>query len=253
MGTKNEEKHQKAHKGEEEKIHMSGLKGGQRVKMVGSEVENPEESQAKEISETKKVIKEKVRSKKYQESKTKISSGKTYSLKDAVKLVKETSYSKFDGTMELHMVVKKTGTSANLTLPHSAGKEKKIEIADDATIEKLKKGTIDFDILVATPEIMPKLVPFAKILGPKGLMPNPKNGTLISDPKKLKSFSAASVTIKTEKEAPLIHTVVGKNSQADSEIVENIEVIFKALGGSKQIVKAYLKSTMSPSVKLQLN
>ncbi len=253
MGTKNEEKHQKAHKGEEEKIHMSGLKGGQRVKMVGSEVENPEESQAKEISETKKVIKEKVRSKKYQESKTKISSGKTYSLKDAVKLVKETSYSKFDGTMELHMVVKKTGTSANLTLPHSAGKEKKIEIADDATIEKLKKGTIDFDILVATPEIMPKLVPFAKILGPKGLMPNPKNGTLISDPKKLKSFSAASVTIKTEKEAPLIHTVVGKNSQADGEIVENIEVIFKALGGSKQIVKAYLKSTMSPSVKLQLN
>jgi large subunit ribosomal protein L1 len=99
---------------------------------------------------------------------------------------------------------------------------------------------------------MPKLVPFARLLGPKGLMPNPKNGTLVADIKKAKSFSTGAVTLKTEKEAPLIHTVIGKNSQKDEEIIENAEAVLKALGGSKQIVKAYMKSTMSPSIRLQI-
>ena len=107
--------------------------------------------------------------------------------------------------------------------------------------------------MIATPEMMPKLVPFARLLGPKGLMPNPKNGTLVNDPKKATSFSTATVTLKTEKEAPLIHTVVGKNSQKDEEIVGNVEAILKVFGGSKQIVRAFVKSTMSPSVKLQLS
>jgi ribosomal protein L1 len=83
-------------------------------------------------------------------------------------------------------------------------------------------------------------------------MPNPKNGTLVPDLKKAKSFSTGAVTLKTEKEAPLIHTVIGKNSQRDEEIVENAEAVLKALGGSKQIVRAFIKSTMSPSVKLSL-
>jgi large subunit ribosomal protein L1 len=155
--------------------------------------------------------------------------------------------------MELHMVVKKSGISGQVTLPFQAGKTKKVEIADENTIEKLRSGKIDFDILIATPEMMPKLVPFARLLGPKGLMPNPKNGTLVNDPKKATSFSTATVTLKTEKEAPLIHTVVGKNSQKDEEIVGNVEAILKVFGGSKQIVRAFVKSTMSPSVKLQLS
>lgn len=255
---KNEQKHEKAHKGEEEKVHIAGLKGGQRVKIVEAAPteEAPIIEEGQPTGEVKKsggrVIVEKVRGKKYVAAKAKTDREKLYKLGDAVKLVKESSYSKFDGTMELHLVVKKTGTSVNLNLPHMAGREKKVEIADDATVEKLKTGKIDFDILVATPAMMPKLVPFARLLGPKGLMPNPKNGTLVADPKKLKSFSASTITIKTEKEAPLIHTVVGKNSQADKEIVENIEAIFKALGGSKQIERAFLKSTMSPSVKLAI-
>ena len=84
-------------------------------------------------------------------------------------------------------------------------------------------------------------------------MPNPKNGTLVADEKKAKAYSTGSVVIKTEKEAPLVHTVVGKNSQKDEEIVANTEAILKALGGAKQIVKAYMTSSMSPSVKLQVN
>ncbi len=250
---KNKEKHQKAAHSKEEKVHIAGLKGGQRVKVIEAELpaEEVKESEAKKGSGGRKIV-EKIRSKKYQASKKMIEVGKTYPADEAIKLVKETSYSKFDGTMELHLVLKKVGSFAQVTLPHQAGREKKVEIAGDETIKKLQSGKIDFDILVATPDMMPKLVPFAKILGPKGLMPNPKNGTLVPDPKNLKSFSSATVTLKTEKEAPLVHTVIGKNSQADNELIENLETIFKAFGGEKQIIRAFVKSTMSPSVKVRI-
>lgn len=249
--SKNDDKHKQATKADENKVHIAGLKGGARVKMVDAAVDESQTTEA-QSAEVKKSGKEKVRSQKYQGVKSKIEAGKAYPVEKAISLVKETTYSKFDGTMELHLVVKKVGVSVQVSLPHSAGKEKKVEIATDETIENIKAGKIDFDVLVATPDMMPKLVPFARVLGPKGLMPNPKNGTLVADPKKAKSFSAGTVTIKTEKEAPLVHTVVGKNSQADSEIKDNIEAILKALGGARSIVRGYIKSTMSPSVKLAI-
>jgi large subunit ribosomal protein L1 len=250
---KNEKKHGEAHKGEAEKVHIAGLKGGQRVKVVeaAASEEAPiieAEQKGHGPQEAKRI--ERVRGKKYLEAKTKFDREKLYKIAEAVKLVKGSSYSKFDGTMELHIVVKKAGITAQVTLPFQAGRTKKVEVADEETINKLKEGKIDFDILVATVELMPKLVPFARLLGPKGLMPNPKNGTLVADIKKAKSFSTGAVTLKTEKEAPLIHTVIGKNSQKDEEIVENAEAVLKALGGGKQIVRAFIKSTMSPSVKL---
>ncbi len=251
---KNQEKHKKAHQGEDEKVHLAGLKGGQRVKMVEATPEEAPTTQEGKVGETTKKTKgaEHVRGKKYVAAKSKLEHEKFHNIPEAVKMVKDSSYSKFDGTMELHIVVKKLGTSVQVNLPHQAGKVKKVEIASDETIAKLKEGKIDFDVLVATPDIMPKLVPFARLLGPKGLMPNPKNGTLVSDPKKLKSFSASAVTLKTEKEAPLIHTVVGKVSQKDDEISENIEVILKALGMDKGIIRAFLKSTMSPAAKIKI-
>lgn len=255
MADKNDTKHQKAHKGEEEKVHLAGLKGGQRVKMVEADLEDKapamEEGKAGETTNKAKKV-ERIRGKKYAAAKAKLDHEKFHKIAEAVKMVKESSYSKFDGTMELHLVVKKLGTTVQVNLPHQAGKVKKVEIANDDTIAKLKEGKIDFDILVATPDIMPKLVPFARLLGPKGLMPNPKNGTLVTDPKKIKSFSASGVTLKTEKEAPLIHTVVGKVSQKDNEITENIEAVFKALGMDKGIVRAFLKSTMSPAAKIKI-
>ncbi|KKQ92534.1 MAG: hypothetical protein UU16_C0022G0033 [Candidatus Woesebacteria bacterium GW2011_GWA2_40_7] len=258
---KNEKKSHLAHKSEEGKVHVAGLKGGQRVKVVEAapteEAPIFEEGKAGSLEVSKsgersRTRVERVRSVKYKDAKKKIEPGKTYAIEAAIKLVKEASYSKFDGTMEAHLVLKKAGISAQVTLPHAAGREKKVEIASDETIEKLKAGKIDFDILIATPAMMPKLVPFARLLGPKGLMPNPKNGTLVTDPKKANSFSAGTVTIKTEKEAPLIHTVVGKNSQKDEEIADNLKAIFKAFGGDKQIVRAFIKSTMSPSVKVEV-
>lgn len=246
---------QEAKKQEESKVHVQGLKGGQRVKIISAiepevDTNTPTEENAKEIKKVKKIIVEKVRGKKYLEAKEKINKSNLYKLEDAIKLVKEINTSKFDGTFELHLVVKKQGTTAVCTLPFSSGKEKRIVIADDGVIEKLKKNVIDFDILLATPEMMPKLVSFARILGPKGLMPNPKNGTLIKNTKEAEKFSGNTLTLKTEKEAPLIHTIFGKVGQKDEELVKNAETILNVLGGSKQIVRAFVKSTMSPSVKI---
>lgn len=233
-----------------EKIHIAGLKGGQRIKVVEAAAGEETPSTPAE-TETKKKKEPKIRGKKYLGAKTKIEAGKKYPAKDAIKLVKETSFSSFDGTVELHLVVKKTGLSAQVTLPFQAGKVKKVEVANDETIKKLTGGKIDFDILLATAEMMPKLIPFAKILGPKGLMPNPKNNTLIKSAKDAEKFSGNAMTLKTEKEAPLIHTVLGKVSQKDTELIANLEAIIKAIS-DKQIIKAYLKATMGPSVKLAL-
>lgn len=251
---KNKTKHDKAHKGEAEKIHIAGLKGGQRVKVVEAEMPVEEVAISEgEVKRINKAVSVKVRSSKYKEVKSKIEIGKTYPIDSAIKLVKATSYSKFDGTMELHLIVKKVGATASVTLPFAAGRVKKVEVASEATIEKLKKGIIDFDILVSTPDMMGKLVPFAKMLGPRGMMPNPKNGTLVSDPTKASAFSTSTVVLKTEKEAPLVHTVIGKNSQKDEEIAKNLETIFNAFGGAKQIVRAFIKSSMSPSVKVAVS
>ncbi|HWA51597.1 MAG TPA: hypothetical protein VG895_00900 [Patescibacteria group bacterium] len=207
---------------------------------------------APEAKKTKREIVAKVRGKNYQETKAKIDHNKNYTLAEAIKFFKENKDgAKFDQTLELHMIVKKIGLNVNANLPHSSGKEKKVEVADDATLKKLDAGKVDFDVLLATADMMPKLVKYARILGPKGMMPNPKNGTLIKSTADAKNFSGNSKTIKTEKEAPLIHTSFGKVSQNEKELVENADVILDAVN-RKQIVRVFMKSTMSPSLKVQI-
>lgn len=234
---------------EKAKVEGLGLKGGERIKVVSADeiitVEVPEDKKGKKQKGPK------TRGKKYLAAKQKIEKDKEYNIKEAIKLVKETSYSSFDGTMEAHFVVKKQGLSVSLSLPHATGKTKKIEIADENTIKKLEKGNIDFDVLLATPDMMPKLLPFARLLGPKGLLPNPKTGTLIKSKDEAKNFSTSKINIKTEKDAPLIHTIFGKASMEDKKLEENLESLITAIG-SKQIVKLYIKSTMSPSVRVKI-
>lgn len=233
-----------------EKVHIAGLKGGQRVKVVEAEapvIEAPTEAEVK-----KALKKKKTRSDRYKNFKAKIDSNKKYSTNEALKLVRETNLTKFDATVELHIVIKKEKLNVNVTLPHSFGKAKKVEVADDKTLEKLKSGKIDFDVLLATADMMPKLVMFAKLLGPRGLMPNPKNGTLIKSVKDAEKYSTASINVKTEKDHPVIHTIVGKLSLKDDQIEENVKALVTAIGGAKLIEKAFIKSTMSPSVKLAL-
>ncbi len=200
----------------------------------------------------KKVKLAKVRGKKYLANKAKVDRNKLYDLSAAIELAKTTSYSKFDGTIELHLLVKKEGINVNVVLPHATGKAKKIEVASDATIEKLKTGKVDFDVLLATPEMMQKLVMFAKILGPRGMMPNPKNGTLIKTEADAKKYAADALVVKTEKKTPVIHTIAGKVSMTEPQIQENVAAIFKAIG-KPQILKAYIKASMGPSVKISLS
>ena len=204
-----------------------------------------------EVIETKtKAVKK--RSKKYLAAKAKIDVTKYYPLKEAVKLVKETSLSKFEGKIEAHVTGLDIGNIGEITFPHLETASKKVVILNDTILAELKEGKINFDILIATPATMPKLLPLAKILGPKGLMPNPKNGTLTDKPEdSLKKLSVAKTILKTEKKAPIIHIVVGKTSQPDSEIIANIDELIKVVKANK-IKKLALCATIGPCVKVEV-
>lgn len=218
-----------------------------------TKVETQEEVKEETVKTSpKQTADEKIRGKKYMEAKNKFSSSNVYKLEEAINLIKDIKFAKFDETFELHLTVKKQGLNAQVALPYSTGKQKRVEVATEKTLEDLKQGKINFDVLLATPEMMPKLAVFARVLGPKGLMPNPKNGTVIKSEKDADKFNANNITVKTERENPIIHTSFGKVSQETKELLTNAESLIDAIGGSKQITKAFLKSTMSPSVKLSI-
>lgn len=211
------------------------------------------ETQAKTKKTTKKKsrTKTKSRSNKYLAARKKIDRNKFYLLSKAIKLVQETSISKFNGSVEVHFVVKEKGITGEVKFPHSTGKKTKIEIANDETLKKIEKGKIDFDVLLATPKIMPKLAKYAKTLGPRGLMPNPKRGTITDKPEELAKQMIGKTRFKTESKAPLIHMVIGKVDSKVKELEANFKTLVDAVG-LKNIEKAVLTSTMGPGLKVDL-
>lgn len=201
----------------------------------------------------KKEKKTKTRGKKYQQVVQKIDKTKTYPIKEAISLLKQISYFKPGGSVEVHLKVQAKG-SWDVKLPYFQGKAKKVAVFNDQVLEEIKSGKIAFDVLYASPADMPKILPFAKILGPKGLLPNPQNGTLVPDPQKASQESSTSnlIKVKTEKDSPVVHAVIGKLDQKEEELVANFEALVKTIN-PRNILKAYLKSTMSPSIKINLN
>ena len=192
------------------------------------------------------------RGKNYRQVALNINNKSEYALADAVELVKKSSYAKFDETIELHLNIEKEGLKGEVVFPHSTGKTLKVEVLNDSLLEKIESGIIDFDILVASPSQMPKLAKFARVLGPKGLMPNPKTGTVSNDPEKTaETFRQGSVRWKSESKFPIIHQVIGKKSFENQKIVENIDTFIKAVG-TKNILSAYIAGSMTPSVKIAI-
>ncbi len=189
------------------------------------------------------------RSQRYLEAKAKLKN-EVYSPAEAIVLLKEISKVKFDPSVELHLNLNVDKVSGELQLPHGNGKKLTVEIASDKTLVKLNDGKIDFDVLIAAPAMMPKLAKFAKILGPKGLMPNPKNGTISAEPETAaKKFSGGLIHYKSEPKSPLIHLVIGKLSFKEDQLVDNLQAVINSVQ-PKNISAAFICSSMSPSLKL---
>ena len=227
----------------------------------------------------------KKRSKKYTEAMSKVERGKVYSKEEAVKLVKETSTSSFDGTVEVAMRLNIDTKKADqqlrgaIVLPKGTGKSTKVlviargekatqakeagadYVGDVDMLEKIEKENwFDFDTMIATPDMMPLLGKLGRVLGPKGLMPNPKTGTVTLDVQKaVEEVKAGRVEYRADSFG-IIHGVIGKVSFSDEDLLENLNAFVAAILRVKPAtVKGdYVKSisiasTMGPGIKVENN
>lgn len=220
--------------------------------------------------------------KKYLEAVSKVDKTKVYTLDEAVKLVKETSVSKFDGSVEIAMRLNLDTRKSDqqlrgaIVLPNGTGKEKKVlviakgdnakaakeagadYVGDTDMLEKIEKENwLDFDVMIATPDMMPLLGKLGKVLGPKGLMPNPKTGTVTMDvAKAVKDAKAGKVEYRADKQG-MIHCPIGKIQFAEDDLIKNYatlaDAIIKAKPASAKgtfVKSIYLSTTMGPGIKL---
>ncbi|MCX6807903.1 MAG: 50S ribosomal protein L1 [Patescibacteria group bacterium] len=233
-------------------------------------------------AESKKVKKvHQKHGKKYREAAVKIDRLKQYSLNEAVLLVKETSPVKFDASVEIHVKLGIDPRQADqqirgtVAMPHGTGKKVRviafcdevqaksakeagaIEAGAETLIDKIVSGWLDFDVAVATPEMMRNMGKIAKTLGTRGLMPNPKAGTVTPDPiKVVKELLAGRIEYRNDQYG-IVHCAVGKVSFAANQIEDNVRALFKALVESRPtkskrtyVQSVALTSTMGPGIKL---
>ncbi len=224
------------------------------------------------------------RGKKYLEAAKKIDRQRLYSPEEAIKLAKETSYANFDATVELHMRLGVDPRHADqqvrgtVVLPHGLGKDVKVLVfaqgegaklakeagadyvaEDDELIQKIQQGWTDFDVAIATPDMMGKIGRLGRILGPRGLMPNPKAGTLVPAediPRAVKEAKAGRVEFRVDKGANL-HVPIGKVSFDEKKLYENMAVVVDAVKKARPaaakgtyIKRIALAPTMGPGIKV---
>jgi len=213
------------------------------------------------------------RGKNFRKAAEQIDKSKTYSLSEAIELATKTSPVKFDASVELHVNLNVDPRHAdqnirdNLVLPAGTGKTIRVAVMDDAKTEDadisgvetilkaLEKGEINFDILISTPAQMPKLGKYARVLGPRGLMPNPKSGTVTNDvAKAVREAKAGRVEYRVDTTG-IVHVAAGKVSFGAKKLEENVRAVLQSIKGNKPAsvkgtyVKAiHLATTMGPSI-----
>ena len=222
-------------------------------------------------------------SKKLKESKSKINRDTFYSLKEASSLVKEISTTKFDSSIDIAIRLGVDPKKSNemvrgvVNLPNGTGKKLRVlalvtpdkendakeagadMVGLDEYLQKIKDGWTDIDVIITMPSIMGKLGPLGKVLGPRGLMPNPKTGTVTMDIKKaVTDVKAGKIDFKVDKSG-IIHACVGKSSFTSEKIHENIDEFLKTIVKLKPsttkgsyVKSIFLSSTMSPSIPIDL-
>ena len=222
-------------------------------------------------------------SKRYAEAAKLVDRSKTYSIEEAVKLAKETSKTKFDASVEVSFRLNVDPRHADqqirgaMVLPNGTGKTQRVCVVAQGEkekeaqaagadfvggadiIEKISKGWFDFDVLVATPDMMGQLGRLGRVLGPKGLMPNPKAGTVTMDvTKAVNDIKAGKIEYRLDK-TNIIHVPVGKASFTEEQLSDNFQTLMGAINKAKpsslkgQYIKsATITSTMGPGVKLNV-
>ncbi len=224
--------------------------------------------------------------KKYEEARAKVERGKSYEPREAIALVKETSTTKFDGTVEVHLRMGLDPRQADqqvrdvVVLPHGLGKTVRVlvfaqgegatlaqeagadYVADtDEWIQKIQGGFTDFDVAISTPDMMGKAGRLGRVLGPRGLMPNPKAGTVVPAedlPRVINEAKAGRVEFRLDKTANL-HVPIGKISFEEGKLYENFAALMNAIRKAKPsgakgsyIRKVTVASTMGPGIKVDL-
>lgn len=273
----------------EDKTEAKTTKAGKRSSKAQAEVAEKEAKEAKKTEEVDKdavkKIKQKPRVKKYTKNQKAarelIEAGRFYNLKDAVELLPKVSKAKFDASAEIHVTLNIDPRQADqivrtsTSLPAGTGKTLKVAViaeekqaeeakkagADmvdaDAIIKDISKEKIAFDVLIATPDKMGELGKLAKVLGPKGLMPSPKNGTVTTDTAKAtEEFKKGKVEIKNDANG-VVHVAFGKVSFKAEDLYSNAKAVVKALSSSKPagvkgvfIRNIFVSASMSPSIKV---
>ena len=220
-------------------------------------------------------------SKNQKEIADKFEKNNSYSLDDAVRMVKELTYAKFDESVDLAINLNVDPRHAEenirltMPLPNGTGKDVSIlvitsgpkekealdagadYVGNNEYLDKIKNGWSDFDKIVATPDMMPRLGKLGKILGPKGLMPNPKSGTVTMDVgKAVRELKAGKVELRVEK-AGIIHVTCGKVSFENDALIQNIEAIYGTLIKARPssvkgnyLERMFISSTLGPGIKV---
>ncbi len=230
------------------------------------------EEEAKPKKKQKPGKRKKVRSKKYQATRELVDKTKSFPIEEAVLLAQKSSYSKYDGTFEIHLNSKLKNLRGFVSLPYASGKQIKVlvfgsdedlglkpgeekdgvTLGTDETIAEIQKGKISFDILITSPQWMPKITPLARFLGPRGLMPNPKNNTITDRlAAAVKDIQSGKMEYKSEANGKVIHLAIGKVSQPKEELVANVKALMMTVGKTK-VSKITLSPSLGMGVKVDL-